>query len=74
MPLTLPSSSDLLESENQFLKQTISALREELERIGDEHEDAQQKVHARNEKEKNQLKSLINELRDSLDSNRNEHN
>ena len=40
MTLTLPSSSDLLESENQFLKQTISALREELERIGTEHEDA----------------------------------
>ena len=72
MPQQLPNKLDLLETENQFLKHTISALREELERIGDDHQDECQIIRKKSEDEKTQLRSSINELREALESKSNE--
>ena len=73
MPHPLPSNLDLLESENQFLKQTLNALREELEKKQLEHEEQAQQFLQKQEQEKKLFQHTINSLRSTLDTIKQDH-
>ena len=74
MPHPIPGRLDLIEAENQFLKQTIFTLREELEKIQSDHDSATQILSNHYEKDKLQAQESINALRETLDSKNEEFN